>query len=234
VAPVYASSDSSNSQAPVGALLFGDILNGKAFTVDMVQDEFSDCGFTGVAAYNASAGIIAPLAGVFAPSTQRQQYSYDVQGNYASALQEAYAHKESELWESKIGGEDLKYYIKQADLSYRLDAEDNEVLLPEYYPPVILIRGTSISQWDSFKKNNLALSLSMVIVELCFIIVMFIMLYQPIHKFAACMDSQAPREGDKSSGVMTKVTKVFQGFGHSRNKDSAHHNTRTENSQQVA
>jgi hypothetical protein len=225
--PIFASSDSKNSFSPVGALLFGDILNGKAFTVDMVQDQFSDCGFTGVAAYNASADVITPLAGVYASYTQRQHYSYDVQGDYTATLRESYMHSESEEVQTKIGGETLKYFIQRADLSYRLDFDDIEVLLPEYYPPVMLIRGTSVSQWDGFKKNNLALSLSIVIVELCFVVTIFIVLYLPIHKFASYMETQVLDSRPKTRGVITKATAVFSGFG-SKEKGSAHQNTRNE------
>jgi hypothetical protein len=39
VTPVF---DVSAADTPVGALIVGDIVNGKAYTVSMVQDEYSD------------------------------------------------------------------------------------------------------------------------------------------------------------------------------------------------
>jgi hypothetical protein len=225
--PVYGSSDLLNSLAPVGVLLFGDIVNGKAGIVDIVEDQFSDFGFTGVAAYNANTNVIHPLSGVYASYNHKQQYSYDVQGDYPAALRESYHHGESEETESKLGSEEIKYYIKRADLSFRLDTNNDEILLPEFYPPVMLIRGTSVSQWDSFKKNNLALSVSVVVVELAFMIGMFAILYRPIHKFAAYMDAQLSYAKPKSLNLIEKVSNAVGGPG-SSNNTSIHQNTRTD------
>jgi hypothetical protein len=230
-APVYASADFNNEFDPVGVLLIGDILNGKAGVIDMVQDQFSDFGFTGLAAYNASSGAIHPLAGVFAPYTQKQHYIYDMQGEYAPNLREAYIHGESEDVQSSINGEVLHYYMKRADLSYRLDTNEDEILLPEFYPPVMLIRGTSVSQWDSFKSSTLAVALAVMLVEFFAMLGTFFLLYRPIHKFVAYMDAQISYKKPKSLNVITKVSNAV-GLGNhpatSSNRESTHQNTRNE------
>jgi hypothetical protein len=223
--PVY-----SSSSVPVGVLLIGDVLNGKAGVVDMVEDQFADYGFTGLAAYNSSTGKIHPLAGVFASYTQKEHYTYDVQGSYAAALQEAYVHGESEDTASSLNGEVLHYYIKRADLSYRLlsQDEDYEIPLPEYYPPIMLIRGTSVSQWDSFKRSNLALALTVVLVEFFVMVGTFVLLYRPIHKFAAYMDAQMSYKS-KSLSIISKITSVVAtATTTSPHHDSSHQNTRNE------
>jgi hypothetical protein len=216
--------------------MIGDVLNGKAGVVDMVQDQFSDCGFTGIAVYNASTGAITPLAGVFAAYTQKQQYSYDVQGDYAANIQESYKHGESEDVESKFNGEVLHYYIKRADLSYRLDDNGDQILLPEYYPPIMLIRGVSVSQWDSFKKSNLGLSLAVVLVEFFVMTGTFFILYRPIHKFAAYMDAQmAYKQTKKSVNVIAKISAaVGVSRPQSTNRESTHQSTYQQNTRTEA
>jgi hypothetical protein len=224
---VYASSDLNNSLSPVGALLFGDIVNGKSGIVDLVEDEFSDCGFTGIVAYNETSDTISPLTGVYASYSQKMQYSYDVQGGIDDDVREAYEHMEAKATQSTINGEVLKYQIKRLDLSFRLDSNDDEILLPEYYPPIMLIRGTSLSQWDSFKRSNLALAVSTVIAEFLFMVGTFVLLYRPIHKFAMSMESMVSFPKAKSMKVVTKVINVVSGHG-SSNNGSTHQNTRTE------
>jgi hypothetical protein len=204
-------------------LLFGDIVNGKAGIVDLVQDEFSDSGFTGIAYVEDEE--VYPLTGVYASYNQKLEYTYDIQGDYEETVLESFEHGEVEEMESKINGEVLKYYIQQADLSFKMDSNDDEILLPEYYPAVMLIRGTSLSQWDSFKTRNLSLTLSTVLVELFFMIGTFVLLYRPIHKFALYMETQVSIP--KSNKVLTKVKAVATGHG-SSNNGSTHQNTRIE------
>jgi hypothetical protein len=78
-----------------------------------------------------------------------------------------------------VRGETLEVSIERVDLSFHDDGQGNLILLPDgdFFPPIFMVRGVSISQWDSMKKSQLGATLGMLFVD-SFVII-FVMLSSP-------------------------------------------------------
>jgi hypothetical protein len=116
-------------------------------------------------------------------------------------VQQAYTNEAATSTTATIGKESLSMYAVRADISFKLDENDVSTIVPQFYPQLYLVRGVSVSQWDSLLSKELALSLSSFFIRAASMVFTCYMLYHPIRKFIAQLDDSLVRVyKEKSKG----------------------------------
>eukprot|EP00475_Leptophrys_vorax_P037119 TRINITY_DN635_c0_g1_i4.p1 TRINITY_DN635_c0_g1~~TRINITY_DN635_c0_g1_i4.p1 ORF type:complete len:911 (-),score=230.86 TRINITY_DN635_c0_g1_i4:145-2877(-) len=221
VTPVYSSSDDEQDMEPVGALIMGDIVNGKAFAVSMVQDEFQDEGYTAIYYYNEQGNLLLPLQTIYNSYGNSNSPLYDVRVETVEQMVRAADSTQGPVSGLvKVNGEKLKVYVSRADDSWRISRDGNLQPLSEFYPPVYFVRGTSVSQYDSFKKSQLALALSSFLIVFFTMAASMFFLYRPIFRFSAHIETKfhPSTEEGKSSKQKFSLAGVLDKFGQEAKK----------------
>eukprot|EP00475_Leptophrys_vorax_P025481 TRINITY_DN356_c0_g1_i1.p1 TRINITY_DN356_c0_g1~~TRINITY_DN356_c0_g1_i1.p1 ORF type:complete len:920 (-),score=244.10 TRINITY_DN356_c0_g1_i1:29-2722(-) len=242
VNPVFSSSDSEGDRAPVGALVIGDIVNGKAYTVSMVQDEYSDVGFTALYYHfekEGEAEIEFPLSTIYSPYGKAENYIYDLDDeSIHSLLDKSLDEQKSATGLLTIRGETLNIYVDRIDDSWEIDKTLHRNLLSEYYPDVYFARGVSLAPYDKFKQSQLAISLTAFFIVLLALVVISVTLYVPIYRFSLKLQKSLRSHSSVATfdNLLTKVKDKVQKVtgGGSGNKNSSRNSDKESNKKTVS
>jgi hypothetical protein len=184
-------------------------------------------GFTGVFYVDQSnSGKVYTLSSSYASVGSQGSFQYDLDlSSVKDLVQQAFVQEGSTSSTATIERDSLSLYAVRADISFKLDDNDVQTIVPEYYPQLYLVRGVSISQWDPLLQKELALSLSSFFIRAASMVFTCWMLFHPIRKFISQLDSSVvkayedkrrkQRVKPTSSSSTGNVFKVFQ-----RNRNS--------------
>jgi len=185
---IYAITDLDEAH-PIAVLVLGDIVNGKFGVIDTSSRQFGNVGYTGIYYVDESTGQANVLTASYSATGTSGSYEYDIKSAAIEALVERSYYEEASCSdEVKLDQERMKMYVVRADLSFREDGAQ-KTLLPDYYPQMYFVRGVSSSKWDSLLQRELALSLSSFFIRMGTMTLTCWMLYHPIRKFTAQLDS---------------------------------------------
>eukprot|EP00475_Leptophrys_vorax_P025482 TRINITY_DN356_c0_g1_i2.p1 TRINITY_DN356_c0_g1~~TRINITY_DN356_c0_g1_i2.p1 ORF type:complete len:240 (-),score=67.99 TRINITY_DN356_c0_g1_i2:29-748(-) len=208
----------------------------------MVQDEYSDVGFTALYYHfekEGEAEIEFPLSTIYSPYGKAENYIYDLDDeSIHSLLDKSLDEQKSATGLLTIRGETLNIYVDRIDDSWEIDKTLHRNLLSEYYPDVYFARGVSLAPYDKFKQSQLAISLTAFFIVLLALVVISVTLYVPIYRFSLKLQKSLRSHSSVATfdNLLTKVKDKVQKVtgGGSGNKNSSRNSDKESNKKTVS
>jgi hypothetical protein len=172
-------------------------------------------GYAGVFLYNQSADSFALISGTMKPYG-RPGYIYDIDANVQNILKRSLATKDTVTGQGMINGENMQIAATRVDASFQVNADYDHKALPEFYPCVFIVRGSSLSEWIPVQQRQLGILIFTVVFQLIVLVVTAVLVYRPISKFLLYLDEQK----SPSKKEMKSLRKKFQ-LGSSRNREGS-------------
>jgi hypothetical protein len=117
-------------------------------------------------------------------------YEYDVDANVQSLLRESMQTNDTATSQGVIHGEIMQIATSRVDASFQVNAEYEQKALPDYYPYVFIVRGTSLSQWTPFEQSQLGILIFTLVFEFFVLLIMAVLVYRPISMFIRFLDDE--------------------------------------------
>jgi hypothetical protein len=117
-------------------------------------------------------------------------YQYDVDANLHSLLKECLSSNDVITSQEVINGELMRVAITRVDASFQVNAEYEQKVLPDFYPYVFIVRGTSLSEFIPVQKSHLGILIFTMIFEFFVLILTAYLVYRPISKFIQYLDEE--------------------------------------------
>eukprot|EP00475_Leptophrys_vorax_P018994 TRINITY_DN25963_c0_g1_i2.p1 TRINITY_DN25963_c0_g1~~TRINITY_DN25963_c0_g1_i2.p1 ORF type:complete len:360 (+),score=76.43 TRINITY_DN25963_c0_g1_i2:125-1204(+) len=199
--PMYSKMNSSNYSNPDGVLVFGDLVNGKVGLNEIAVTAYSS-GYAGTYFFNSSSESLVFLSGVYR-SDENSQYEYDVDVTdlllpYMSQMMKLELG-DLTFFQTRFRGHHFEFSVIPALPSFFADCLENTVpeTSADFNPKIFHVRGKNADQWDLIQKQQLALQVPSIFVQLISSIGISYMLYRPVKKFIDGLQ-QSPLSGHAS------------------------------------
>eukprot|EP00475_Leptophrys_vorax_P004658 TRINITY_DN12771_c0_g2_i2.p1 TRINITY_DN12771_c0_g2~~TRINITY_DN12771_c0_g2_i2.p1 ORF type:complete len:118 (+),score=18.34 TRINITY_DN12771_c0_g2_i2:231-584(+) len=115
----------------------------------------------------------------------------------------------------------MEIAVSRVDMSFSVDCSLENVPVPQYYPEVYMVRGTSLERWTSLENSQLATAVSSLVLQSITMVIAATMLYRPVHKFTQHMKSSMM---GKKPAVRIESKFKANNSNASAGKDSTHGN----------
>jgi hypothetical protein len=145
----------------------------------------NSAGYAGTFYINDSTNNVQVLSSVFRHfDSNDYMYDADVTSQVQGLVQQAHKQQRIVSGEITFQNERLQLFVARVDQSYFVKDDVDWKLLPDYYPALYFIRGTSMSRYDSEISTQYAASLSCLFISFAAMAASSIALYLPIRKLA--------------------------------------------------
>jgi hypothetical protein len=186
--PVYGLNN-TDKLTPDAVMIYGDVANGKAAITETAVSTIFQNGYAGVHLYDEKTETFALISGTFKPHGSTS-YKYDVDANVQELLKECLDSNDTVDSQGTIGGELMQIAARRLDVSFQVNEEFEQKALPQYYPYVFIVRGTSLSQWSPFQQSQLGILIFTIVFEFFVLAGMAVLVYRPMSKFIHYLDEE--------------------------------------------
>jgi hypothetical protein len=224
IIPVFKSS-STNSSNPDGALIYGDIINGKIPFNELIVTEFED-GYAGTYFLDSNSSQFILLSAV--RWSKGQLILDEALPNAVDTIKAAQSSLLSATKEGTFNAAPYEITADRFELSTYVSCTGEEVPLLEadYNPPLFQVRATSNTYWVSLRQKQLAIQVTSVVVQIISSILISWLLFLPIYRFVQTVEKDLGKTtyaASKRAGVKDVIGKFSSALksGNSRNKSTA-------------
>eukprot|EP00475_Leptophrys_vorax_P002740 TRINITY_DN11544_c0_g1_i3.p1 TRINITY_DN11544_c0_g1~~TRINITY_DN11544_c0_g1_i3.p1 ORF type:complete len:825 (+),score=161.23 TRINITY_DN11544_c0_g1_i3:232-2475(+) len=213
--PIFGPGNSANTYAD-GVMIYGDNLNGKAYTPEWSMSPFDATnldGYVGLFLYDKPSDSFKIVSSVMYTGSGNQGVSYDIINvDFTSILRTAKANDAVNPFVVsdeivKINGVDMHVaaYRVHSTFEYVLNFK---LVYPtsKYSPDLFLVRGSSAAAWKTLWGSQVAVMVCTIIMQIATAITISIVLYRPVAVLVAQLQAKGYHGGTRKAGPTPDVS----------------------------